>query len=1227
MELGNLAGLCADFQAKFRSAIKRIGIARLVALGLVVLPPLMLLDWWLHFGGFVRFVNLVAYLALIGAAVWWTIVRPLATPWNHKQTLGYMDSVLPPERAMLLDLYELIENEDIQETQGETGKALADSAIHDVAPVAEQAREAEAVKTAQVTLWTRRAAIVLAVFVGLSVVLHEYAAIGLVRFFNPFSSLRWPHRTTIVIEEPERGWTIPAMESLAVKGSVEGEKPAHVVMSYRDRTTGHWIRENIEVRADDTFEYNFKDVREEIRFNIRGGDYLTETFVVQIIQRPYIRSVTAHYDYPVYAGIPNRSVASGQLQGLEGTKVRLEFESSMRLTEARYVFEDEEPVVLTLGRRGTTFEHSMFLEKEGSYRIELYEEHGYREPRPQVYEISVIPDNAPEVEIVAPGRNLSGTRNLAVNVMLRVTDDYGLEKVQFMYHMDGQEPRALDSRTAGGIPQRGTRSEHRFNWDLSRMEDLPQAGILRYFLRAKDVNPTGKGLVDSVSYEINLVRPSQYHLESIERARAIEAEARIAWENQLQAWQMAAEWAAKGTGAEDDPLWTGMTDRQNASIRAARAMNMHLRDLTAGYEQNRMHLEFMSARLNVVAQYLQRVLDDYHKEIEQKVRDARPQTAAEAAEAALKGKRAEAYAAFKDHQKFALLNLEMALKRIFDWRDLQISAVRTTLLHEEQEEVLVLTREIAPRLIGLETGDIQEKDLDALMTLGARQKTMLDVETEVENQLVHMQNNARLQKRTSIQEPLEVAYEQLRSHRVNEFLDRAAKAIANNQPYQIIKDQEAALHALNIVKGGLILAGQRLDEDPAITLAMVPVTTLGQVVEVPKPGEGEDAAEPVQVADAGGAPPERMTWEDMIKALPVGSDRLSMALDLAWSTQDSVLARTRYLNDNSSEKEMPRYIRLKRFIIQDFQNRAVQALDVAVKEADKPEDKPLAGMLGQVRTEFLQSLKLVEEQALQKHTQQLQADAMSTLKDAMSFVSQRKLIGEAVEENKRRGGKDAFDRRYIVRDKNLDEVAAMTAEINHATLLQNDVLRKVRRFAEHRPQGATAVAIEKVNRGQAEKSLAQATKIMQSAVARVEALTPDMQAKVLALGIGEIRDYKGVSLANLEKDAAAAIAAGEQAMNLLARAMQNIRGLLDERELSAEEVAATKPVEHTEMTQEEWEKRQTAAYILERIRQDVKLPAELREIMIRALSHELPSKHKALISAYYASFLEEGGTQ
>jgi hypothetical protein len=284
-------------------------------------------------------------------------------------------------------------------------------------------------------------------------------------------------------------------------------------------------------------------------------------------------------------------------------------------------------------------------------------------------------------------------------------------------------------------------------------------------------------------------------------------------------------------------------------------------------------------------------------------------------------------------------------------------------------------------------------------------------------------------------------------------------------------------------------------------------------------------------------------------------------------------------------------------------------------------------MLGQVRTEFLQSLKLVEEQALQKHTQQLQADAMSTLKDAMSFVSQRKLIGEAVEENKRRGGKDAFDRRYIVRDKNLDEVAAMTAEINHATLLQNDVLRKVRRFAEHRPQGATAVAIEKVNRGQAEKSLAQATKIMQSAVARVEALTPDMQAKVLALGIGEIRDYKGVSLANLEKDAAAAIAAGEQAMNLLARAMQNIRGLLDERELSAEEVAATKPVEHTEMTQEEWEKRQTAAYILERIRQDVKLPAELREIMIRALSHELPSKHKALISAYYASFLEEGGTQ
>ncbi len=1226
MDIKQINRLCLAFQAKLKAALLRVGIARLVILGLALLPLFLFLDWWVHFRTVWRLANLLIYLGLLGATAWWTLVKPLSRHWAKKETLNYIDSVMPAEQAMLLDLYELMEGQDIQETQTPVGKDLADNSIQGIAPIAEQARKAETIEKNRVRQWTKWMGMTALAFVLLCLPLPRHAAIGLIRFFNPFTSLRWPHRTTIVVEEPERGWTIPALESLPVQGLVSGVKPPQITLAYRDDTSGHWIRENIPVGDDDTFRYVFQEVREPVRFYIRGGDYVTDTYQVEIIQRPYIRGITAHYEYPVYAGIPNRSLPSGQLNGLEGTRVRLEIESSMELQKALFIFEEDDPVEMTRHRDGEKFEHQLFLEREGAYRVELYEKHGYREVRPEVYDIRVIPDMRPEVEILSPGRNVSATRRASVDIAFRASDDYGLEQVQFLYQAEGDdEPRELDNTITGPIPQRGQQSEARFTWDLNQTEQIPESGIIRYFVRAKDVNPTGKGITESQAFEINLIRPSEFHLESIERARAIEAEARIAWENQLQAWRIGAQWAAKGTGDENDPLWTDMTDKQNSSIRAARAMSMHLRDLTASYEQNDMHREFMSARLNDIIANLQRVTDDFHRVIDSKMREARPRTADEALPAPLKTKRSQAYGEFKDPQKYAVLHLERALKKLFDWLDLQITSVRTTMLHEEQDEILKLTEAIAPRFIGVEIQDLADSDVDLLLTLGSRQKTMFDVETELEKQLVFMKANAELQRRTSIQEPLDIAYKMLRDHRVNDHLDRAAKAIANSQPYQIIKDQQAALHILDIVRGGLILAGQRVDEDPKITLAMAPVETLGDVVRVEKKTPEEEDLLVASAADD--EPAERMTPQEMLAALPIGSDKLSMALDLAWTIQDSVLARTKYLHENSSEKEMPRYVSLKQFILADFQTDAIEMADLAIKEADAPEDKPVRDTIAEVKTEFEQSLKLIRERLIANHTQHIQSDSMSTLRDSMNFVSLRKVVSEAVEENKRRDGKDAFDRKFVVRNEDLDTVADMVNDINYATLVQNDVLRKARRLAEFKDAQGTLADLEKINRARTEKNYEKAAGLMKGVVKKSETLTPDIKARIDESGVGALAGFQGVSLAALEKDADAAIAANENAVSLLARTFQNIRNLLGERERSEVELAAEKPIVHEEVSQEEWERRQSAEFLLEQLKKDTRLPEEVRAIMIRALSQELPEKYKALISAYYASFLQQEGMQ
>ncbi|MCX7590896.1 MAG: hypothetical protein N2255_04640, partial [Kiritimatiellae bacterium] len=1143
-----------------------------------------------------------------------------------KETLAYIDSVLPRHRGMLLDLYELLDGTAVQEKEGEIGRELVRRAAEEIAPIVAEVQQTEVLERRRALRWLKGLGGVAAVFVLASIPLREYLAIGCRRLFNPFTEAVWPHRTTITITQPaERDSAIPQLESFTVSGTVSGVIPPQLTLAYRDKTVNYWIRERITVRqkkGEGTFTYQFPEVRESLRFYVSGGDHQTPEYQVKIIQRPYLTKVIARYDYPDYAGIPDRTVESGQLMGLEGTRVRLEFCCSMPLEKALFRLNDGEAVPLKK-KSDTVFETELMLEKDGQYAVELYEKHGYREAKPEVYDIRVYPDNAPEVEILMPGQDMIATKMATLNVAFRASDDFGLEKVQFLYKIDDGEPQLLSDRITGPIRQRGKTSEARFTWHLSNMQ-LPDAGVLRYYVRVKDINPTGRGVTESAQFQVKLVKPSEFHLDAIEKAKRLDTEARIAWENQLKAWDLGTEWLSKGTGQEDDPLWIGMVEAQNMSIRAARTLKGLLQELAEKYTQNNMSREFMSVRLNAIAETLAVVTDKLHPGIENSIQVAKPRTEAEAIPERLKAKRAEQLAKFKDSHKLAVLHLERVLEKLFDWRDLQITTVRTTLLSEEQAEVLKLTEKIAPRFIMLEIEDVSDEDQDLLLTLGKRQLTIFNVESELEEQLVYLKFKAEKQGRKSIQAPLDTAYKVLRdpAYRVNDNLKQAAKMIANNQPYQIVGNQKTALQALDIVKGGLIVAGQKVDKDPEITLAMTPNRDLGVIETEIKVAQKEPTEEP---REESGEPvrEQALTPSELLKALPVGSDALSTAIHMAWDLQDSVRARTKYLNENSGPQEMPRYVRLKQAILLDRQNAALSALDLAAQECQKAAKNGevlgadnLVLVVADVKTEFQQSLDLIRKRALGPITQQIQSDSMATLKDMLTFVALEKQVRETVDENKKRNGEDAFGRKYLIRDKDLDLALGVFNDLNRANLLQSDILRKVKRLSIPATDPALD-AVEKINRERTMNLAKTLAGLIKALPTKLSALTADVASRVKASDV--------TAAANIEVVAAAdekAALTHEANVNVIARAIQTLKDLLGERLKTAEQIAAETPVKEEPITAEEFAKRLSPEVLSRRLKESAELPAEIRDIMLRALEKGLPPKYEKLVAAYYSSFVK-----
>jgi hypothetical protein len=1229
MDTRALDRLCAAFRRQIRSRLLQAGACRLAILALTLLPGFLALDWWVHLTSPWRLVILVGYLAALGAVGWWTMLAPMSRRWGNEEVLAYIDSALPAGRGMLLDLYQLIQGRNIQELSTPLGQEMVEAARQDLAPLVEEAERCQTLHRRRLMRWAQVAGVVVVLFLTAAVALdafldEKYVRIGLERFFNPFSSQRWPSRTTIALEEPANGWTIPQMESFTVRGKVTGLIPPQAVMAYRVKSAGYWIKEKIPVRDDGALVYTFPQVREPIDFEIRGGDYVTDQHRIEIVERPYLKKILAYYSYPDYAGIPDRTVPSGQLAGLEGTSVRLAFECSMALKKAVLTLDlktGKQSEELPLASE-TKFEKTLVLSADGSYTVELYEKHGFRESKPERYEIRVTPDNPPEAELLAPGRDLVVVRDASVDVALRARDDFGLKKVEFLYQVDEGKPVALTDRITGPLEPKGKAKDAFFKWDLRKMTTLPKTATLKYFVRATDVNPTGRGVTETNKYQIKLVKRSEKHFQLFETAKRIDMEARVAWESQYTAWERGKEWLEKGTGAENDPVWQDLRDKQDLAIRASKAMETYLRDLIQEYEQNDMRSEFMAGRLGVITDLLRRVTDKEHPAISTGLERTRPKTDADAAPERQKQLRGAALKEFTNNQKLATLFLERILKRVFDWRDLQTTLIRTTLLHEEQEEVLAATTALGPKTLGWRIEDLADDVQDKLLTLGKRQGTIFDVESELEKELEFQMYRAEKQKRGSILVPMLTAYRGLRDKRVNDNLKQATSSIQSNQLLPIVKNQKDALEALSLVKAGLVFAGQKIDPEDAektITLALVPA----KIIDVQPKTETQPGETPTEDTSVVASLPQ-----EVLKAnLNLGGDPLTAAISAAWEAQDQVRSRTKYLAENSSAAEMPRFVRHKQGILLEKQSDALGAVERAVGEAEKANAPFVREQLESVKGEFTQSRGLIGGRHLAGNVQQFQADSMDSLDDLRRLALPiEKAVKEVADENKGRGGLDQFNRQYLVRDKDLDGLAAVIGDLNRAQVLEREAARKVSRFAKFKPEAPPVAEVEKSQRARAAEAQRKTATLVAGVAPRVSTLSEEVGPRVRAAGTEAVVALKLAAMADdiaagsKDKETSAALA---EVATLLEQTIMNLRNLLEERVRPPVVVKEPGVGEEPKITMQEWERLHSPEFLREKLKEDKRIPPEVRDIMLRALSKEFPPKYKEMLAAYYASFLSE----
>lgn len=323
----------------------------------------------------------------------------------------------------------------------------------------------------------RRAILASAILVVLTLSIlwrPDFAGTAALRLFAPWIDIRWPARTEVASNMPDR-LVHPRGEPLALAANLLKGEPGRDRVSVRIRRLGDGVdpswrslvmtpqQEGVHERIIDT------DV-DTIEYQFTSPDWETALATIELVPAPRLRSASVEVNPPSYAdrlgilaqeldvGIGRRSRLDRSV--LEGSTVELSLELDRPVPIPRNEFGlvDEafvDRTVLMDTASDTEIDISpddptrwtvrWTLTDSTDVEIALEDEHGIANIDPIRYRFPVVKDRVPSVTIVDPNGDRRVTVDATVPVAADAVDDVGLDLFVIEATIEGGSSNAMDA--------------------------------------------------------------------------------------------------------------------------------------------------------------------------------------------------------------------------------------------------------------------------------------------------------------------------------------------------------------------------------------------------------------------------------------------------------------------------------------------------------------------------------------------------------------------------------------------------------------------------------------------------------------------------------------------------------------------------------------------------------------------------------------------------------------
>jgi len=483
----------------------------------------MLLDRRWEFSVLTRQMLLSAFLCASGSVVTVLAVRLLL---RHSSLLFHARAA---ERAMglhdevILTYVSLRRARAVSPTEAQAAALLREQALHRLSFL--ETDQVVDIRPLLRSLWGLGAALLL--FFALAAAWGPTFMDNLFRCLLPARGTAPPRLVRITNVSPGDGVAVsgePVVFSVAVRAA---RAPAEARLVYRiqgeDTETEESLPRAVDGQnappqnrngANGVYAKELPGFLRPVTYRVRCGDAQTETFHLDIQERPLVTAVNVRVLPPVYAPFaPVREVAGGNVQAIVGSRLEISASATQPPRPPRVVDDTESAwlqagaVRLAMTPHAKTLTATITLQRDFDYRIGYVDTNGLRSRESIQYQVKALPDQPPAAFLRRDDGAADTPVSARARVMLRgeATDDLGVGKLALLCGTAG----ALSRHRADCSPPMPAASVSRsIALDL-RPLGLKEGDTLECVLVAEDVKRPVSQRTESAPLRIPIVRGTE----------------------------------------------------------------------------------------------------------------------------------------------------------------------------------------------------------------------------------------------------------------------------------------------------------------------------------------------------------------------------------------------------------------------------------------------------------------------------------------------------------------------------------------------------------------------------------------------------------------------------------------------------------------------------------------------------------------------------------------------